>query len=190
MSSPIPEPQPPTSFPSRKPRAAFSREERISARLQRLEKTCSKIHQSQRRPTQKSIRAYQYSLLVTKIEISPPPQSQGYFHWWGGQITRPREEELAKILAPSPNSKTYFPVRALIGWKSKEMEAGEGKAGKEAGKRGVFELFSFLPTEIRIQIWESEIRRPKVTKAQISATYGNPTFVGHCTKRSDRKSVV
>lgn len=185
MSSPTPNPnpQPPNSSSPRNPRAVFSRGEQISARVQRLEKTCSKIHQCQRWPTQKSIRAYQHSLLVPKIHVSPPPQPQGYFHWWGGQITRPREEELAEILAPALNAKVEFPVPVRKGWKSEETEGGGGKAGKNEEREG-FELFSLLPTEIRTQIWESEIRRPKFIEAQVSTAYGKPAFVGHCTKRS------
>ncbi|KUJ14164.1 uncharacterized protein LY89DRAFT_751893 [Mollisia scopiformis] len=144
----------------------------FTTRVAHLEKTRKVEVWNERWPAEESILRYERSLLIPIIKVTPPPHVHLYF--WSVQHNqrnqRPDASVLSEILAPSLNVKVEFPVMVQKGinrmvWEEKKVGAG-------------FLLFSGLPTEIRIQIWESEVRRPRVIEAQYSIGYGIPTFIG------------
>ena len=45
-----------------------------------------------------------------------------------------------------------------------------------------FIYFQLLPVELRLQIWEIELKRPKFIEAQFSSQFYSPTFIGPCTR--------
>lgn len=100
-------------------------------------------------------------------------------HWitWSNRersrTTRPESSVLDSILAPSFNSKVDFPIAVQKEVCSEKRKLGEG-----------FPKFGELPTEIRLQIWETKMRQPRMIEAQYATGMGKPVLLGNYTNLS------
>jgi hypothetical protein len=116
---------------------------------------------------------YQQLNAVPEIKILPPTPRQR--SGWGSPrpvIARPSQETLDLILAPTSTTRVPFPYHITNGAPAEEKSFLESS----------FIYFAFLPIELRLQIWEIELRRPKFIEAQLSSQFYSPTFVGACTR--------
>jgi hypothetical protein len=60
---------------------------------------------------------------------------------------------------------------------------------RESHRNSHFTLFSSLPPELRIQVWEFALRQPEFLEAQLSSPTGIATLRGPCTGRPKLLSV-
>jgi hypothetical protein len=161
-----------------------ARSRQIKHRLERLENGTKHLKASQKWPTQKSMILDLYRRLnkIPEIIIQPPtPEQQHCRRYSTSGAARPSKAALDILLAPSstPRAEFLFPITT----------------GRSTPRDGVsfldssFLYFTFLPIELRLQIWEIELRRPKLIEAQFSSQFYSPTFIGRCTRGSALLSV-
>jgi len=156
------------------------RSKRIQHRLERLENGRKNLKADQKWPTQKTMKMYRYNQLgeVPEIIVQPPTplQSSGWdrnSHTTPCDPCRPFPETLQQLLAPSTSPRAEFPFPVTTGsHQAKELSFLESS----------FIYFQFLPAEIRLEIYELELLRPKFIEAQFSSQFYSPTFVGNCTR--------
>lgn len=147
----------------------------ISRRLAHLESGRKKVVWDQRWPTEESIRRHfhRLSFNVPKIIITRSNSGRRWNDIWEHHVEyrtgRPETSgfQMADIFAPSRNDKADFPV-----------PIHEGHMVKQTKNATEFPSFPELPTEIRIQIFKMEIRRPRVIEARYSRVTGTATFIG------------
>lgn len=85
-------------------------------------------------------------------------------------------------MAPSSSPRADFPIPVVTRVPQMAME-------ETSFLDSSFIYFPFLPVELRLQIWEIELRRPKFIEAQFSSQIYSPTFTGCCTRGSALLSV-
>lgn len=164
------------------------RSKHIKARLERLENSHKNLTADQKWPTQKSLSLHIYKQLnpVPEIIIQPPtPNLQEGEEWTPSQPRTPVKPStglLTKILAPSASPRVEFPYQVSRG-PHKDIDT------RSALAESSFIYFGFLPLELRLQIWEIELKRPKFIEAQFSSQFYSPTFAGSCTRGSALLSV-
>jgi len=156
------------------------RSKRIQHRLERLENGRRNLKADQKWPTHKTMKMSVYQQLreVPEIVVQPPTPVQRST-WDHASLPRscgpyrPAPETLQHLLAPSTSPRADFPFQVTTGTREiKELSFLESS----------FMYFQFLPVEIRLEIYELELRRPKFIEAQFSSQFCSPTFVGNCTR--------
>jgi len=157
-----------------------TRSKRIQHRLERLEHGRKNLKADQKWPTQKTMKMHLYQQLreVPKIVLQPPTPVQSSTWDHAPQISpcepyRPSPETLRQLLAPSASLRANFPF---------PVTSGTNYTGELSFLESSFIYFQFLPAEIRLEIYELELRRPKFIEAQFSSQFCSPTFVGNCTR--------
>jgi hypothetical protein len=159
-----------------------TRRRNIKKRLYRLEKAQRNLHKTQKWPTQQSMTTQLYRELseVPEIVIQPPtPEpSAGWSYTSSPRSTsRPSPRTLQYLLTPPTTPREEFPFPVM---------KGETRTSAEEIPfiDNSFIYFQFLPAELRLQIWDLELRRPKLIEAKFSSQFSAPTFVGGCTRGS------
>ena len=175
--------------PIQHPTNVDDRSRHIKNRLERLENGPRNLKSDQKWPTQKSMSLHIYKQLnpVPDIIIQPPTPNdeQGTEGAW--QYSQPRTPMqpspslLTTLLAPSPTPRVEFAYPVSRGPR-------RGPVAHSAVADS-FIYFTFLPLELRLQIWEMELKRPKFIETQFSSQFYSPTFVGACTRGSSLLSV-
>ena len=157
-----------------------TRSKRIQHRLDRLENGRRHLKADQKWPTQKTMQMSLYNQLreVPEIVVQPPTpvQSSTWDHAAYPRSCgpyRPLPETLQQLLTPSTSLRADFPF---------PVSTGSSEPKKLSFLESSFMYFQFLPVEIRLEIYELELRRPKFIEAQFSSQFCSPTFVGNCTR--------
>jgi hypothetical protein len=172
--------------PIQHPTDVEARSRLIKNRLERLENGHKYLKADQKWPTQKSMSVYLYQQLnaVPEIVVQPPsPQQSSSWEYSSRRpaVARPSTRTLELLLAPSSSPRAEFPF---------PVTSGPSKRTEELSfLDSSFIYFTFLPIELRLQIWEIELKRPKFIEAQFSSQIYSPTFIGSCTRGSALLSV-
>jgi hypothetical protein len=175
--------------PIQHPTDVEARSRHIKNRLERLEKGNRNLKSDQKWPTQKSMSLHIYRQLVPvpDIIIQPPTPSDEHGTEGGWELSQPRTPKqpspglLTNLLEPSPTPRTEFPYPVSKG----SLPSPDSQSVTDSS----FIYFTFLPLELRLQIWEMELKRPKFIEAQFSSQFYSPTFAGSCTRGSPLLSV-
>ncbi|PSS23100.1 hypothetical protein M430DRAFT_33687 [Amorphotheca resinae ATCC 22711] len=193
--------------PIQHPANVEDRKRQIKTRLARLENGQKKLKADQRWPTRKSLSLHLYQQLtaVPEIVVHPPtpcPQQRdvetddnaaeavwSYSHSHSrSTAVRPAPALLAELLAPSASPRAAFPIAVT---QQQQQQRGAradpepaGTSSTSSSSSSSFIYFPFLPLELRLQIWELALQRPRFIEAQFASQFYAPTFVGPCTRGS------
>lgn len=175
--------------PIQHPTNVDDRSRQIKKRLERLENGHKNLKSDQKWPTQKSMSLHLFHQLnpVPEIIIQPPtprPREGVEGGWTYSQPRTPMQPApglLANLLTPSPAPRPEFPYPVSC----RHTQRPDQSPVIESS----FIYFGFLPLELRLQIWEMELKRPKFIEAKFSSQFYSPTFVGSCTRGSALLSV-
>lgn len=162
------------------------RSKQIKTRLHRLESAHNNLAWDQKWPTKKSMErhAYNQARQIPQIVIHPPTPDHEETPWtysnssYPTSPSRPSPDTLRQLLAPPAMPRAEFPIP--ISKSASQLEKVESPTFMESS----FIYFQFLPAELRLQIWDIELHRPKIIEAQFSTQFGAPAFVGGCTRGS------
>ncbi|KIN04796.1 hypothetical protein OIDMADRAFT_177160 [Oidiodendron maius Zn] len=176
--------------PIQHPTNVEDRSRHIKNRLERLENGQKNLKSDQKWPTQKSMSLHILRQLnpVPEIIIQPPTPSQQEETEGGWTYSQPRTPMqpspglLTNLLERSLTPRPEFPYPVTMGPR-------RGPDAQSPVTESSFIYFTFLPLELRLQIWEMELKRPKFIEAQFSSQFYSPTFVGSCTGGSPLLSV-
>ena len=168
--------------PIQHPTNVEDRSRHIKNRLERLENGQKNLKSDQKWPTQKSMSLHIFKQLnpVPEIIIQPPTPSQQEGTEGGWTYSQPRTPMqpspglLTNLLERSLTPRPEFPYPVTMGPR-------RGPDAQSPVTESSFIYFTFLPLELRLQIWEMELKRPKFIEAQFSSQFYSPTFVGSCT---------
>lgn len=183
--------------PIQHPTNVDDRTRHIRNRLERLDRGHKNLKADQKWPTQKSMSVHLFRQLnpVPEIIIQPPtPNDEDGTEGGAGaawEYSQPRTPMqpspglLTNLLAPSPSPRPEFPYPVSRDPIRRDAdEALTSSPSSSLAGNSSFIYFEFLPVELRMQIWETELKRPKFIEAQFSSQFYSPTLVGACTRGS------
>jgi len=167
--------------PIQHPADVETRSQQIRNRLEQLQTVQKNVGIDQKWPTQKSMSLHLFNQLnkIPEIVIQPPTPEQQYGWNYSSPSTpsRPSPRTLQRLLAPATTPRTEFPFPICKG-------PSQALAEELSFIECSFIYFQFLPAELRLQIWDIELHRPKFIEGQFSSQFSSPTWVGGCTRGS------